>query len=133
MGGLPLSKSPIISPKDALALMSGLDVLLSSDLSMDDLGMDSLVLDTCIDCLCSFILVMDSLGLETCIDCLCSDILGDILLNAEKLRRVCLSGVGLPIVTFVLTLPPGRCLISEWTLSSTSLRRVFLKLPERVV
>ena len=29
IGGLPLSKSPIISPKDALTLMTGLDVLLS--------------------------------------------------------------------------------------------------------
>ena len=58
MGGLPLSKSSIISPKDALPLMSGLDVLLSLDLSMDNLGMDFLGLQTCTDCLVLAILVI---------------------------------------------------------------------------
>ena len=85
MGGFPTSKSPIISLNDAPLLMSGFGVPLDTG---EFLGLELW------------------LGLWFWLGLCCSWILCDVLLHAGAWRVVCLPG--LPIVTLVLTLPPGR-------------------------
>ena len=95
MGGFPTSKSPIISLNDAPLPMSGLGVpLLISLLTGEFLGLEI------------WLGLWFWLGLEIWLGLCCSWILCDVLLHAGAWRVVCLPG--LPIVTLVLTLPPGR-------------------------